>query len=42
LALETEEGEVGGGMIEGGGESIPPTKMEDERERSFLQEEKSD
>jgi len=42
LALETEEGVDVGGMIEGGGESTPPTKMEDVRERPFLQEEKSD
>jgi len=42
LALETEEGKDGGGTIEGGGENTPPTKIEDERERSFPQEEKSD
>ena len=42
LALETEVGVDGGGTTEGGGESTPLTKMEDVRERPFLQEEKSD
>jgi len=42
LALETEEGEDGGGTREGGGENAPPTKMEDVQERPSLQEENSD
>jgi len=42
LVLETEEGEDGGGTIEGSGESAPPTRMQDERGGPFLQAEKSD
>jgi len=42
LVLETDEGGDGGGTIEGSGESAPPTRMEDERVRPFLQVEKSD
>ena len=42
LALETEVGVDGGGTTKGGGESTPLTKMEDVRERPFLQEEKSE
>ena len=41
LVLETEEEEDGGGTTEGSGESAPPTRREDERERPFLQGEKS-
>jgi len=42
LALETKEEEDGGGAIEGGKESAPSTKREDEMERPFLQKEQSD
>ena len=42
LVLETEKGENSGGTIEGSGESAPPTRMENERVRPFLQVEKSD
>jgi len=42
LVLKTEKGEDSGGTIEGSGESAPPTRMEDERVRPFLQVEKSD
>jgi len=42
LALETKEEEDDGGAIEGSEESAPSTRREDERERPFLQEEKSD
>jgi len=41
LVLETKEEEDGGRTIEGSGESAPSTRREDERERPFLQEEKS-
>jgi len=40
--LETKEEEDGGGTIGGSEESVPSTRREDERQRPFLQEEKSD
>ena len=42
LVLETKEEEDGGRTIEGSGESAPSTRKEDERERPFLREGKSD
>jgi len=42
LVLKTKEVEDGGVSLEGSREGAPSTRMEDERERPFLQEEKSD
>jgi len=42
LVLETEKGEDSGGTIERSLDSAPPTRMEDERVRPFLQVEKLD
>jgi len=42
LVLETKKVKDGGGKTGGSGESVTSTRREDEKERPFLQEEKSD